>query len=70
LVEAADADVLDVFARINSYSVPLNAQEKRNARYFGSFKTTVYSLGFQHLEFWKKHRILSDAALARMKKQS
>jgi hypothetical protein len=67
LVEAADADVLDIFARINSYSVPLNAQEKRNAKYFGSFKTTVYGLGFQHLEFWKKHRILSDAALARMK---
>jgi hypothetical protein len=67
LVEALDADVLDVFARINSYSVPLNAQEKRNATYYGSFKTTVYQLGFQHLEFWKKHRILSDMSVARMK---
>lgn len=67
LIDAADADVLDIFARINSYSVPLNGQEKRNARYFGSFKATVYRLGFQHLEFWKKHRILSDAAIARMK---
>ena len=67
LVDSADADVLDIFARINSYAVPLNAQEKRNARFFGSFKTTVYSLGFQHLEFWKKHRILSDTAVARMK---
>lgn len=67
LIEAADADVLDIFARINSHSVPLNAQEKRNAKYFGSFKTLVYSLGFQHLEFWKKHRIVSDSGLARMK---
>jgi hypothetical protein len=67
LIEAADADVLDVFARINSYSVPLNAQEKRNAKYYGSFKKTVYGLGFQHLEFWKKHKILSDMAIARMK---
>ena len=67
LIDAADADVLDIFARINSHSVPLNAQEKRNARFFGSFKTTVYGLGFQHLEFWKKHRILSDSAVARMK---
>jgi hypothetical protein len=67
LVEAADADVLDVFARINSYSVPLNAQEKRNAKYYGSFKKTVYALGFQHLEFWKNHRILSDMAIARMR---
>lgn len=67
LIDAADADVLDIFARINSHSVPLNAQERRNAKYFGSFKTTVYSLGFQHLEFWKKYKILSDAAIARMK---
>jgi hypothetical protein len=67
LIEAADADILDVFARINSYSVPLNAQEKRNAKYYGSFKKTVYGLGFQHLEFWKNHRILSDMAIARMK---
>lgn len=67
LIEALDADVLDIFARINSYSVPLNAQEKRNAKFYGSFKTTVYGLGFQHLEFWKNHRILSDTAIARMK---
>src|ERR1700681_622856 len=67
LIDAADADVLDIFARINSYSVPLNHQEKRNAKYFGSFKTTVYALGFQHLEFWKKHGVLTDAAIARMK---
>lgn len=67
LIDAADADVLDVFARINSFAVPLNAQEKRNAKFFGSFKNTVYSLGFQHLEFWKKHKILSDAGIARMK---
>ncbi|MEW6331591.1 MAG: DUF262 domain-containing protein [Pseudomonadota bacterium] len=67
LIDAADADVLDIFARINSHSVPLNAQEKRNAKFYGSFKNTVYALGFQHLEFWKKHRILSDAAVARMK---
>lgn len=67
LIDAADADVLDIFARINSHSVPLNAQEKRNAKFYGSFKATVYNLGFQHLEFWKKHKILSDAAVARMK---
>lgn len=67
LIDASDADVLDVFARINSYSVPLNAQEKRNARYFGSFKKAAYSLGFEHLEFWKEHQIFTDAAMARMR---
>jgi len=67
LVEAADKDVLDIFARINSYSVPLNAQEKRNAKYFGAFKQCAYRLGWDHLEFWKKHNILSDQAVARMR---
>lgn len=67
LIDAADADILDIFARINSHSVTLNAQEKRNAKFFGSFKATAYSLGFQHLEFWKKHKVLTDTAIARMK---
>jgi len=67
LIDAADADVLDIFARINSYSVPLNAQEKRNARFFGSFKKVTYALGLEHLEFWKKHRIFSDRLISRMR---
>jgi hypothetical protein len=67
LIDAADADVLDIFARINSYSVPLNSQEKRNARFFGSFKKSVYSLGLEHLEFWKQHGILSDRLITRMR---
>src|SRR5438105_4262064 len=67
LVDASDADVLDIFARINSYSLPLNEQEKRNARFFGEFKKTAYSLGWEHLEFWKRHRILTDKAIARMR---
>lgn len=67
LVNAADADVLGIFARINSYSVPLNAQEKRNAKFFGSFKRLIYALGLEHLEFWRKHKILTEAGIARMK---
>lgn len=67
LIGASDADVLDMFARINSYAVTLNAQEKRNARFFGSFKTTVYKLGYEHLEFWRSGKILSDTAVTRMK---
>lgn len=67
LVDASDADVLDVFARINSYSLPLNDQEKRNAKYFGEFKQVAYELGWEHLEFWKRHRILTDQTIARMR---
>ena len=33
-----DSEVLEVFARLNSYAVGLNAQEKRNGIYFGYFQ--------------------------------
>jgi hypothetical protein len=66
LIDASDADVLDIFARINSYSVTLNSQEKRNAKWYGLFKRTVYTLSLDHLEFWKNHKILSDQKVARM----
>lgn len=42
----ADEDVLEVFARVNTYSVGLNAQELRNGKYFGLFDEK--SLGPDH----------------------
>ena len=54
---ATDADVLDIFSRINSYAVTLNAEELRNARYLGAFKKSVYKLGHEHLEFWRSNRL-------------
>ena len=66
LIGADDAQVLQIFARINSYSVTLNAQEKRNARFFGPFKELAYSLGTAHLAFWLDNRILTNQAIARM----
>jgi len=61
-----DTDVLDVFARLNTYSVGLNPQELRNGRFFGKFKRTVYKLAYDHLEFWRNNRIFGEVAIARM----
>ena len=61
-----DATVLEIFARINTYSVALNAQELRNGKYFGEFKKAVYALALRHLEFWRDTRVFTDAAIARM----
>lgn len=36
-----DEDVLEIFSRINAYTVPLNAQEKLNAKYVGAFKIAM-----------------------------
>jgi Protein of unknown function DUF262 len=66
LVGATDADVFRTFARINSYTLPLNAQEKLNAKYFGAFKQFVFKLGQEHLEFWRTNSILSDRNIVRM----
>lgn len=61
-----DRTVLEIFARINTYSVALNQQELRNGRYFGYFKNTVYTLGFDYLAFWKNAGLFSDSSIARM----
>lgn len=67
LVGATDSDVLEVFARINSYTIVLNEQEKINAKFNGKFKQIVFQLGREHLEFWRRNRILSNYGIMRMK---
>lgn len=62
----SDNEVLQIFARLNTYSVPLNAQELRNGRYFGVFKQSVYELAHEHLEFWRNHGIFTERNIARM----
>lgn len=62
----SDAEVLEVFARLNTYSVKLNAQELRNGKFFGLFKQSSYGLALEHLEFWRRNGIFSEADIARM----
>ncbi|MBI5618444.1 MAG: DUF262 domain-containing protein [Gammaproteobacteria bacterium] len=62
----SDLEVLEIFSRLNTYSVPLNAQELRNGRFFGRFKQSVYSLAYEHLEFWRQHNIFTEQRIARM----
>ena len=66
LLDAPDKEVLDIFARLNSYAVKLNPQELRNATYFGEFKTLAYSLGLEYASFWTANRIFTDAQVLRM----
>lgn len=66
LINMSNADVLDIFGRLNSYSVILNAQEKINAEYFGPFKTLTERVGHKYYEFWKSNKILADSQILRM----
>jgi len=66
LIGATDEEVLDVFARLNTYGVRLNKQELINAKYFGHFKQIVYGLGFEFYRFWVESDIFSEMGVARM----
>jgi len=66
LQDMRDQEIYDIFARLNTYSVTLNAQELRNAEYFGEFKTTVYQLSNEFTTFWQTNEIFSDAKILRM----
>ncbi len=62
----SDLDVLEIFSRLNTYSVALNKQELRNGRFFGLFKQSVYEIAYEHLEFWRRHGIFGEQSIARM----
>jgi hypothetical protein len=61
-----DETVLEIFARLNTYSVRLNKQELRNGKYFGEFKHLVYNLSRDYLGFWRSNRVFGESAIARM----
>lgn len=66
LLDAPDKEVLDIFARLNSYAVKLNSQELRNATWFGAFKTISYTLALEYASFWSSNTIFSDNQILRM----
>jgi len=59
-------NMLDIFARINSYTVSLNPQEKFNAKYLGYFKQTVYRLGYRYVQYFVDSGILTKSGVTRM----
>lgn len=61
-----DELVFRLFARLNSTGLPLKKQEIRNAEFHGVFKTLVYDLSFENLDRWRRWRVFSDEAMARM----
>ena len=67
--DASDPDVWAMFERLNTYTLVLNRQEKLNARWFGQFKRTAYSLAAQDLSLdaWEYMRIFNNQQIARMR---
>ena len=61
-----DRDILMIFARLNSTGTTLNAQELRNAEFFGVFKTLMYQLAYEQLERWIAWEVFSSEEVSRM----
>ena len=66
LVNLPDREILDIFSRLNSYSVVLNEQEKINANHFSEFKILVDKLAHKHNEFWLENKLLTNQNILRM----
>jgi len=61
-----DREILQIFARMNSTGVKLNAQELRNAEFFGEFKQLCYDLSTEQLNRWRGWGIFTPEQIARM----
>lgn len=59
-------DLLDIFARINSYTVTLNKQERIHAQYLGYFKQNVFRLGYRYVDYFLTGGVLTKAKVTRM----
>lgn len=70
LINMPDAEVLDVFGRLNSYAITLNEQEKINASHFSEFKVLADSIGYKYNKFWLDQKILTPSAILRMQEIS
>ena len=66
LLTADDAEVLEVFSRLNSYSVQLNAAEKRHARFQGEFKWSIKKAAKRWAPLWEECKILTVRERVRM----
>ncbi len=66
LINLSDAQILDIFSRLNSHAVVLNEQEKINAGHFGDFKRVVDELAREYFEHWIKNKILREPQVVRM----
>ncbi|SRR5581483_8772273 len=61
---ATDAEVRDMFRRLNKFLTPLNAQELRNATYVGPFMRVAERLTED--SYWAENRIVTTIAIKRM----
>lgn len=65
-INTSEAEVREVFRRINSFTVPLNAEEHRHAEFQGKFKWFIYHLAREFDVLFIESGMFSSKQLVRM----
>lgn len=66
LIAADDADVIEIFGRLNSVAKTLNSQEKRNAAFSGEMKQFCLKQAAMRVQLWRDLGVFSATDVARM----
>ncbi|MBW9157678.1 DUF262 domain-containing protein [Clostridium tagluense] len=66
IVAGTEEQVLEIFRRMNSYTLPLNYPEKRHASYQGEFKWFILDLVEKYSPVFNKYEVLTIKEIARM----
>lgn len=66
LIGVEDSDIMDIFARLNTYTTPLNKQELINAEFYGYFKQLVYGVSYKYNKFWIDNKVFTEYQTMRM----
>ena len=70
LLNASDTDVLEVFARLNSYSVKVTPPELRHAEYTEPVKWAIYDAAREWAVLWNDFKVVSVRDSVRLKNTS
>lgn len=67
--DASQAEIVEMFRRMNAYTLPLNDAEKRHAGFQGPFKWTMLSLAGELGEFFSQFGVFTNRQMVRMADQ-
>ncbi|MFC3087241.1 DUF262 domain-containing protein [Tabrizicola soli] len=63
---ATRSEILQMFRRMNAYTLPLNDAEKRHSEFQGRFKWFVYELAEELNEFFTEYDVFTNKQIVRM----
>lgn len=63
---ATRAEILQMFRRMNAYTLPLNEAEKRHSSFHGDFKWFINNLSDELSEFFTEYQVFTSRQIVRM----